>query len=60
MRCGRILEEEGFQKWRWTGFNFGLDLVLMIDSRTLSIKRHHRQEHERLLSTQTKRQFLLR
>lgn len=60
LRCGRILQEQGFQKWRWTGFNFGLDLILITDARTLSIKRHHRTEYERLLSMQTKRQLLLR
>ncbi|XP_037032912.1 protein germ cell-less [Bradysia coprophila] len=60
LRCGRILQEQGFQKWRWTGFNFGLDLILITDARTLSIKRHQRPEYERLLSMQTKRQFLLR
>ncbi|XP_075166101.1 germ cell-less [Haematobia irritans] len=60
MRCGRILLEPGYQKWRWTGFNFGLDLILIADSRILSIRRHHRNEHERLLSLQTKRQFMIR
>lgn len=60
MRCGRILHEEGYQRWRWTGFNFGLDLVLITDTGTLSIRRHHRAEHERLLSLQVKRQFLIR
>ncbi|XP_067628747.1 protein germ cell-less [Eurosta solidaginis] len=60
MRCGRILLEPGYQKWRWTGFNFGLDLVLVADSRLLSIRRHHRNEHERLLSLQSKRQFMIR
>uniref|UniRef100_A0A1I8P042 BTB domain-containing protein n=1 Tax=Stomoxys calcitrans TaxID=35570 RepID=A0A1I8P042_STOCA len=60
MRCGRVLLEPGYQKWRWTGFNFGLDLILIADSRILSIRRHHRNEHERLLSLQTKRQFMIR
>lgn len=60
MRCGRLLQEQGYQKWRWTGFNFGLDLVLITHNRVLSIKRHHRIENERLLSLQTKRQFLIR
>lgn len=59
-RCGRVLFESGFQKWRWTGFNYGIDLVLITDSRTMSIKRHHRTEPERLLSLQTKRNFLIR
>ncbi|XP_055839558.1 protein germ cell-less [Episyrphus balteatus] len=60
MRCGRILLEPGYQKWRWTGFNFGLDIILIVDSRVLSIRRHHRNEHERLLSLQTKCQFMIR
>ncbi|XP_055699038.1 protein germ cell-less [Phlebotomus papatasi] len=60
MRCGRVLQSEGFQKWRWTGFNFGLDLVFIVDTRNLSIKRNHRPENERLLSLQVKRQFLAR
>lgn len=60
LRCGRILKEAGFQKWRWTGFNFGLDLILITDTKTLSVKRHHRTDHERLLSLQTKRNFLIR
>lgn len=60
LRCGRTLQEEGFQKWRWTGFNFGLDLVLITDTRILSIKRHHRTENEKLMSMQVKRNFLIR
>uniref|UniRef100_A0A2M4ANU9 BTB domain-containing protein n=1 Tax=Anopheles triannulatus TaxID=58253 RepID=A0A2M4ANU9_9DIPT len=60
MRCGRILPESVTQKWRWTGFHYGLDLMLFSDSRTLRIKRHHRTEHERLLSLQVKRQFMIR
>ncbi|XP_037948047.1 protein germ cell-less isoform X2 [Teleopsis dalmanni] len=60
MRCGRILQEPSYQKWRWTGFNFGLDLILIVESRVLSIRRHHRIEHERLLSLQTKRPFMIR
>lgn len=65
LRCGRTLQEEGFQKWRWTGFNFGLDLVLITETspeaqQMLSIRRHHRTEHEKLLSMQVKRTFLIR
>lgn len=60
LRCGRLLQAKGYQKWRWTGFNFGLDLILITDSGTLRIKRHHRSEQERLISQQTKRQFLIR
>lgn len=60
MRCGRILLEPGYQKWRWTGFNFGLDLILIADASVLRIRRHHKNEHERLLSLQTKRHFMIR
>lgn len=60
MRCGRLLLEPGYQKWRWTGFNFGMDLILIMDSRRLNIRRHHRHEHERVLSLQTKRKFMIR
>ncbi|XP_030563548.1 protein germ cell-less [Drosophila novamexicana] len=60
MRCGRLLLEPGYQKWRWTGFNYGMDLILIMDSRRLNIRRHHRHEHERVLSLQTKRKFMIR
>lgn len=60
MRCGRLLLEPGYQKWRWTGFNFGMDLILIMDSRRLNIRRHHRHEHERVLSLQTRRKFMVR
>lgn len=60
IRCGRTLPENEYVKWRWTGFNFGLDLILISDTKTLRVKRHHRTENERLLSLQVKRQFLIR
>ncbi|XP_035898267.1 protein germ cell-less [Anopheles stephensi] len=60
VRCGRILNENVLHKWRWTGFHFGLDLLLSSDTRSLRIRRHHRTEHERLLSLRVKRQFLVR
>lgn len=60
MRCGRLLMEPGYQKWRWTGFNYGMDLILIMDSRRLNIRRHHRHEHERVLSLQTRRKFMIR
>lgn len=55
-----MVKDQGFQKWRWTGFNYGMDLILSIDSQTLNIKRHHRSENERVLSLKNKRQFYLR
>ncbi|XP_053658123.1 protein germ cell-less [Anopheles marshallii] len=60
IRCGRILNENVLHKWRWTGFHFGLDLLLSSDTRSLRIRRHHRTEHERLLSLRVTRQFLVR
>lgn len=60
IRCGRVLMEENYQKWRWNAFTFGMDFVLITDSRVLSIKRHHRTENERLLSLQTKRTIMIR
>lgn len=60
VRCGITLPTNGYKKWRWTGFNFGLDLIMISDTKTLRIKRHHRTENERLLSLQVKRQFLIR
>lgn len=60
MRCGRLLTEPGYHKWRWTGFHFGLDLILIADARVFSLRRLHRNEHERLLSLQMKRNILVR
>lgn len=60
IRCGRTLPENEYLKWRWSGFNFGLDLILISDSKSLRVKRHHRTENERLLSLQVKRHFLIR
>lgn len=60
MRCGHSLPESGSQKWRWSGFNFGLDLVLVANARELLIRRHHRDEQERMLTLQLKRNLMVR
>lgn len=60
MRCGRILEVVEHQKWRWTGFYFGIDLVMTADGKNITIKRHHRTELERVLSLQAKRNFVIK
>ncbi|XP_055624564.1 protein germ cell-less [Toxorhynchites rutilus septentrionalis] len=60
IRCGITLAASCNRRWRWTGFNFGLDLIMISDTKTLRVKRHHRTENERLLSLQVKRQFLIR
>ncbi|XP_044735729.1 protein germ cell-less [Chrysoperla carnea] len=60
LRCGRLLPIEGNHMWRWTGFNFGLDLILILEERSFRIKRNHRFENGSLLSLQPKRYILLR
>ncbi|KAL1517798.1 hypothetical protein ABEB36_001522 [Hypothenemus hampei] len=60
IRCGRILNSKGRHVWRWTGFNFGMDLLMIADENTVSIKRNHRSEFEQLLSFQTTRHVAIR
>lgn len=50
----------GPSKWRWTSFSFGLDLLLCIERRVLSIKRNHRADHERMLSQRASRNVMIR
>lgn len=38
MRCGRILEENKDFCWRWTGYNYGFDLIMTYDHQKHSIK----------------------
>ncbi|XP_025836534.1 protein germ cell-less [Agrilus planipennis] len=60
LRCGRILNERGRHMWRWTGFHYGIDLLMITDCTTLSIKRNHRPEFEQLLSQQNSRNISIR
>lgn len=60
VRCARVLDDITYQKWRWTSFNFGVDIVLISELKVLSIRRHHRTEPERLLSFHAKRHMLVR
>lgn len=60
LRFGRVLNASGYHKWRWTGFLFGLDLVLVADNKMFSIRRMHRTDQERLLSSQNTRHILAR
>lgn len=60
LRCGRILNEKDRHMWRWTGFHYGMDLLMVTDGSTLSIKRNHRPEFEQLLSFQTVRRLAIR
>ncbi|XP_038022771.1 germ cell-less protein-like 1 [Anas acuta] len=40
MRCGRKLAKDGDYCWRWTGFNFGFDLLVMYTNRYIIFKRN--------------------
>ncbi|XP_011799595.1 PREDICTED: germ cell-less protein-like 1 [Colobus angolensis palliatus] len=40
MRCGRKLAKAGEYCWRWTGFNFGFDLLVTYTDRCISFKRN--------------------
>ncbi|XP_071953587.1 germ cell-less protein-like 1 [Antedon mediterranea] len=40
MRCGRIISKEGEYCWRWTGFNYGVDLLLTFSKRQVIFKRN--------------------
>lgn len=60
LRCGRILSEKDMHMWRWTGFHYGMDLLMATDGATLSVKRNHRPELELLLSLQATRRIAIR
>ncbi|KAM3830608.1 germ cell-less protein-like 1 [Vipera latastei] len=40
MRCGRKLAKDGDYCWRWTGFNFGFDLLVTYTNRHIIFKRN--------------------
>ncbi|ELU13473.1 hypothetical protein CAPTEDRAFT_183544 [Capitella teleta] len=40
MRCGRVLDKDGQYCWRWTGYNFGVDLLVSFNSRLIFFKRN--------------------
>lgn len=40
MRCGRKLSKDGDYCWRWTGFNFGFDLLITYTNRYIIFKRN--------------------
>lgn len=60
LRCGRVLSSDGQHVWRWTGFHFGLDLVMTFDRGVLKLKRNHRTENEMALSQQSRRNLMYR
>ncbi|XP_046392711.1 protein germ cell-less isoform X2 [Ischnura elegans] len=60
LRCGRTILTEGHHCWRWTGFNFGLDVIMNLTNRKLKIRRNHRADCTALLSHQPSRHLLIR
>ncbi|CAG9864340.1 unnamed protein product [Phyllotreta striolata] len=60
LRCGRVLSVNERHVWRWTGFHFGVDLLMITEGSTISIKRNHRSEFEQLLSLQATRHIAIR
>lgn len=60
IRCGRMINSRDRHVWRWTGFHFGVDLLMITDNNAVSIKRNHRSEFEQLLSFQTNRHVAIR
>lgn len=54
------MEEKEKHVWRWTGFHYGIDLIMIADDKTISVKRNHRPEFEQLLSLQTVRHLTIR
>ncbi|XP_075551314.1 germ cell-less isoform X4 [Dermacentor variabilis] len=50
LRCGRILMTDVQHIWRWTGYNFGVDLIVTYQTRTIKFRRNDRSEPEVLRS----------
>ncbi|XP_063712036.1 germ cell-less protein-like 1 [Symsagittifera roscoffensis] len=62
MRCGRILDiPNNDYCWRWTGFNYGVDLLMLFSNNKLMIKRNvNTHPTTQSLSMQEKREIMLR
>ncbi|CAH1794550.1 unnamed protein product [Owenia fusiformis] len=40
MRCGRILQKDGYYCWRWTGHSYGVDLLISFHNKLIIFKRN--------------------
>uniref|UniRef100_A0A8C4Q4J9 BTB domain-containing protein n=1 Tax=Eptatretus burgeri TaxID=7764 RepID=A0A8C4Q4J9_EPTBU len=40
VRCGRKINRNFLHRWRWTGFHFGLDLLLTFSTRAITLHRN--------------------
>ncbi|KFM74516.1 Germ cell-less protein-like 1, partial [Stegodyphus mimosarum] len=46
VRCGRVLNTDTQHSWRWTGFNFGFDIVIFYARGTFKLRRYLKTENE--------------
>uniref|UniRef100_A0A8C6RM89 Germ cell-less, spermatogenesis associated 1 n=1 Tax=Nannospalax galili TaxID=1026970 RepID=A0A8C6RM89_NANGA len=61
MRCGRKLAKDGEYCWRWTGFNFGFDLLVTYTNRYIIFKRNTlNQPYSGSVSLQPRRSIAFR
>ncbi|XP_045213883.1 germ cell-less protein-like 1 [Mercenaria mercenaria] len=44
IRCGRVLLKEDDYCWRWVGYNYGVDLLVIISNRIVTLKRNTHTE----------------
>ncbi|KAJ8022668.1 Germ cell-less protein-like 1 [Holothuria leucospilota] len=60
-RCGRIIPKEGEYCWRWTGFNFGVDLLVTYANKLLVVKRNNTTHQvSSSISMQSHRSIMIR
>jgi len=61
MRCGRKLDMEGQYCWRWTGFNYGIDIVVSCLNRRILLKRNIPSSNcHSVVAPQTRKHFVYR
>ncbi|XP_017112987.1 protein germ cell-less-like [Drosophila elegans] len=60
MRYGVILLELCAQRWRWVDFNYGMDLVMAIDSSLLKVRRQRWPETKHMLGLRNTNHFMVR
>ncbi|GBM72142.1 Protein germ cell-less [Araneus ventricosus] len=46
VRCGRVLQTDTQHSWRWTGFNFGFDIVISYKNGCFKLRRFQTSESE--------------
>lgn len=59
-RSGRVLSTNTQLSWRWTGYNFGLDLIMTHDNFMLKLRRNNRTESYTTINHHSKRQLMYR